>query len=77
MSITICSFLRLISDSHTVTHPLKDAAAEPPHLDNLSHILHFRGSFRHSAKSQGSACLVPHDTGKQLPTNLYPQSSSG
>jgi len=54
-------------DSHTVTQPLKHAAAELPHLGGLSHILHFRGTFRHPAKSQGSASLVPYDTRNHLP----------
>ena len=48
-----------MTDSHTVTQPLKHAAAELPHLGDLSHILHFRGTFRHPAKSQGSACWFP------------------
>lgn len=56
-----------MTDSHTVTQPLKHAAAELPHLGDLSHILHFLGTFRHPAKSQGSASLVPHDTGNHLP----------
>ncbi len=48
-----------MSDSHTVTQPLKHATAEPPRLDNLSHILHFRVILRHSAIRQGSACWFP------------------
>lgn len=56
-----------MTDSHTVTQPLKHAAAELPHLGGLSHILHFWGTFRHPAKSQASASLVPHDTRNHLP----------
>lgn len=56
-----------ITDSHTVTQPLKHAAAElPPHGRSVSHSA-LPGYFQTPCKSQGSASLVPHDAGNHLP----------